>query len=73
MSEKHFILPKFREYRCIVQEVEAKNQSNDKYKQNLRMTKLLKCIFHFFPVPYGGFGVIRWGNPKKIIFKTGLK
>jgi len=42
-----------------MQGVEAKHQSDDKYKQNLSMKKLLKWIIHFFPIPYGGFGVIQ--------------
>ena len=75
MSEKDLILSKFREYRCIVQGVKAKQQSTDKYKQNLSMKKLLKFIFHFFTIPYGHTAVLEsysQVNPNKIIFKTGV-
>ena len=36
---------------------------------------MLKCIFHFFPIPYGHAAVLEsYGRvtPNKIIFKTGL-
>ena len=75
MSENYLILPKFKEYRFIVQGVKAKHQSNNKYKQNLSMKKLLKCIFHCFTIPYSHTMVLEsYGRvtPNKISFKTGL-
>ena len=66
MSEKDSILPKFREYRYIVQDVEAKHQSNDKYKQNLSMNKIVE-IHTAVLESYGRVTL------NKFILKTGLR
>jgi len=69
MTEHDSILPKFKEYQCIVRGVEAKHQSiNRQYKQNLSM-KFFPPFLHNSIRRFWSHGQITYN---KIIFKTGL-
>jgi len=69
MTEHDLVLPKFREYRCIMQADEAKHQLNEKYKQF--KPEIIVGVFFISYIPYGHtavFGVVRSGNPQQDYF-----